>query len=113
MLPVYRRRARGSAHYAFYPSSAPHRLLHSPQNTRETGFYAADQPPQKYQNQIRNTYAPVPRPPQTQAAHFKRLYRKVTRRLAFLHTRYFFRRVTSDRVLTYINLNLTSLRTTP
>jgi len=30
----------------------------------------------EYQNPIRNTYPPVPRPPQTQAAHFKRLYRK-------------------------------------
>jgi hypothetical protein len=30
----------------------------------------------KYQNTIRNTYLPVPHPPQTRAAHFKRLYRK-------------------------------------
>ena len=30
----------------------------------------------EYQNPIRNTYPPVPRPPRTQAAHFKRLYRK-------------------------------------
>jgi hypothetical protein len=30
----------------------------------------------KYQNDFRSTYRLVPRPPQTQAAHFKRLYRK-------------------------------------
>jgi hypothetical protein len=29
-----------------------------------------------YQNSIRNPYGLLPRPPQTQAAHFKRLYRK-------------------------------------
>jgi hypothetical protein len=30
----------------------------------------------QYQNPVRNPYPSVPRPPQTQAAHFKRLYRK-------------------------------------
>jgi hypothetical protein len=30
----------------------------------------------KYQNPFRNPYGLLPRPPQTQAAHFKRLYRK-------------------------------------
>jgi putative transposase len=30
----------------------------------------------EYQNSIRNPYGLLPRPPQTQAAHFKRLYRK-------------------------------------
>jgi hypothetical protein len=30
----------------------------------------------KYQNPFRNPYGVLPRPPQTQAAHFKRLYRK-------------------------------------
>jgi hypothetical protein len=28
----------------------------------------------EYQNMVRSTYAPVPRPPQTRAAHFKRPY---------------------------------------
>lgn len=32
-------------------------------------------PASEYQNMVRSTYAPVPRPPQTQAAHFKRPYR--------------------------------------
>ena len=30
----------------------------------------------EYQNPVRNPYGLLPRPPQTQAAHFKRLYRK-------------------------------------
>jgi hypothetical protein len=30
----------------------------------------------EYQNPLRNPYGLLPRPPQTQAAHFKRLYRK-------------------------------------
>jgi hypothetical protein len=30
----------------------------------------------EYQNPIRNPYVLLPRPPQTQAAHFKRPYRK-------------------------------------
>jgi len=76
MLDVCVREARRTRHSAFRSTSAPIHFLHSHQNSRETGFYAADQPAQKYQKQIRNTYAPVPRPPQTQAAHFKRLYRK-------------------------------------
>ena len=29
----------------------------------------------EYQNPVRNPYGLLPRPPQTQAAHFKRLYR--------------------------------------
>jgi hypothetical protein len=29
----------------------------------------------EYQNRVRNPYGLLPRPPQTQAAHFKRLYR--------------------------------------
>jgi hypothetical protein len=32
--------------------------------------------PSKYQNPVENPYGLLPRPPQTQAAHFKRLYRK-------------------------------------
>jgi hypothetical protein len=38
--------------------------------------YQPQVPPYRYQNTIRNTYAVVTRPPQTRAAHFKRLYRK-------------------------------------
>ena len=75
MLHVYLRGAQSSTRRAFRSSSAPIRFLHSPPNRRETGFQAYNQPSQKYQNMVRNTYAPVPRPPQTQAAHFKRLYR--------------------------------------
>jgi hypothetical protein len=30
----------------------------------------------EYQNPVRNPYGLLPRPPQTQAAHFRRLYRK-------------------------------------
>jgi len=30
----------------------------------------------QYQNPVENAYGLLPRPPQTQAAHFKRLYRK-------------------------------------
>ena len=30
----------------------------------------------EYQNPVRNPYGLLPRPPQTQAAHFKRLYQK-------------------------------------
>jgi hypothetical protein len=32
--------------------------------------------PCRYQNAIQNAYAVLTRPPQTRAAHFKRLYRK-------------------------------------
>ena len=32
--------------------------------------------PSEYQNPVRNPYGLMPRPPQTQAAHFKPLYRK-------------------------------------
>jgi hypothetical protein len=32
--------------------------------------------PFEYQNTVENTYWQLPRPPQTPAAHFKRLYRK-------------------------------------
>ncbi len=39
-------------------------------------FHPRRRLPQKYQNTIQNTYPPLPRPPQTRAAHFKRLYRK-------------------------------------
>ncbi len=35
----------------------------------------AQDPAAEYQNMVRNTYPLVPRPPQTQAAHFKRPYR--------------------------------------
>ena len=34
------------------------------------------EPSFQYQNPVRNPYEHLPRPPQTQAAHFKRLYRK-------------------------------------
>jgi hypothetical protein len=75
MLHVCGRGPRCTGHSALRSPSAPICFLHAHQNSREAAFYAPDQPPQKYQNQIRNTYAPVPRPPQPQAAHFKRLYR--------------------------------------
>ena len=39
-------------------------------------FHPQQRLPRRYQNTIRNTYAVVTRPPQTRAAHFKRLYRK-------------------------------------
>jgi hypothetical protein len=32
--------------------------------------------PQQYQKGVQSTYSLLPRPPQTPAAHFKRLYRK-------------------------------------
>jgi len=44
--------------------------------TGKTEFGPSAAPPLRYQNPIRSAYPSMPRPPQTRAAHFKRLYRK-------------------------------------
>jgi hypothetical protein len=54
----------------------PIRPSHHPQTSLQTSLDTTPKPSQKYQNLIRSPYAPVPRPPQTRAASFKRLYRK-------------------------------------
>ena len=64
-----------STHYAFRSPSALICIFHPRHAGCETDFRAAKRPSQRYQNPIQNTYAPAPRPPQTQAAHFKRPYR--------------------------------------
>ena len=43
---------------------------------RWTSSQAWQYTPQQYQNANHQTYLSLPRPPQTRAAHFKRLYRK-------------------------------------
>jgi len=48
----------------------------SPQHMIGRALDAHTELPQQYQNAIQNTYSRLPRPPQTRAAHFKRLYRK-------------------------------------
>jgi hypothetical protein len=45
-------------------------------STTQAHSGAIRQPLAEYQNPVRNPYPPVPRPPQTQAAPFKRLYQK-------------------------------------
>ena len=70
MLYVCMRNACGPAYDVF--RSLSDRICFS--HPCQSGLYTAEQPMQKYQTQIRNTYAPVPRPPQTRAAHFKRPY---------------------------------------
>ena len=50
--------------------------LLTPPNTFRASVRATRQLVSKYQNVFESAYGLLPRPPQTQAAHFKRLYRK-------------------------------------
>jgi hypothetical protein len=58
-----------------HPRFDPIHPSHNPQTRPQTNLDTTAKPSQKYQNLIRSPYAPVPRPPQTRAASFKRLYR--------------------------------------
>jgi len=48
----------------------------SPNGTPQSGSETLPNLLHKYQNPIQNAYPWLPRPPQSRAAHFKRLYRK-------------------------------------
>jgi hypothetical protein len=50
------------------------RSLHLKQ-ARSRPSFTPVAPPSQYQNPVENAYWLLPRPPQPQAAHFKRLYR--------------------------------------
>jgi hypothetical protein len=64
------------------------RMIHSPRRERsnrglkrhradtQAAIHHLAQGSSKYQNPVRNPYGLLPRPPQTQAAQFKRPYRK-------------------------------------
>jgi hypothetical protein len=57
-------------------SQPANRRIYARQIDARIVFRATTGSSSEYQNPIRNPYGLLPRPPQTQAAHFKRLYRK-------------------------------------
>ena len=52
------------------------RRFYTCQTDARAGIPATPEPTSEYQNPVGKPYGLLPRPPQTQAAHFKRLYRK-------------------------------------
>ena len=59
----YPERDRNAIHPISTPPLTPRRAAHMPYRTHS-----------EYQNKVETPYAPLPRPPQTPAAPFKRLY---------------------------------------
>jgi hypothetical protein len=55
---------------------SPNHAFHSHPKPPHGCIFPIPWPTRKYQNPLRNTYPCLPRPPQTQAAPFKRLYQK-------------------------------------
>jgi len=69
------------------PSSYIRKWVHPSKKHRSIDLFRLHRPdaqvllrpttsPSQYQNPVENAYRLLPRPPQAQAAHFKRLYRK-------------------------------------
>jgi hypothetical protein len=58
------------------PFVLANRGYNAPRIHAQVGMNAVPEFSSRYQNLLRNPYGLLPRPPQTQAAHFKRLYRK-------------------------------------
>jgi hypothetical protein len=73
MLEVCLHRCRDSEHHHSGSLGREHHTVASHRVPLQTVVKISGGIPFQYQNTVENTYWLLPRPPQTQAAHFKRL----------------------------------------
>ena len=76
MLEVCPRKSRNGEHSHSGSLGPQHHTVATPRVPLRTVVKISGGIPFQYQNTIENAYWLLPRPPQTPAAHFKRLYRK-------------------------------------